>query len=81
MAVVAERIVDGAILEILQKWLKATVIEEDENGKRRTIGGGKGNRRGTPQGGVISPLLANLTCTYSIASGKDTTSKSAMAHD
>ncbi len=60
MAVVAERIVDGAILEILQKWLKATVIEEDENGKRRTIGGGKGNRRGTPQGGVISPLLANL---------------------
>jgi group II intron reverse transcriptase/maturase len=60
MAVVAERIVDGAILDILQKWLKATVIEEDENGKRRTIGGGKGNRRGTPQGGVISPLLANL---------------------
>jgi RNA-directed DNA polymerase len=60
MAVVAERIVDGAILEILQKWLKATVIEEDEIGKRRTIGGGKGNRRGTPQGGVISPLLANL---------------------
>jgi len=60
MAVVAERIVDGAILEILQKWLKATVIEEDENGKRRTIGGGKGNRRGTPQGGVISPLLSNL---------------------
>mgnify|MGYP005625277817 FL=1 len=60
MAVVAERIVDGAILEILQKWLKATVIEEDESGKRRTIGGGKGNRRGTPQGGVISPLLANL---------------------
>lgn len=60
MAVVAERIVDGAILEILQKWLKATVIEEDKNGKRRTTGGGKGNRRGTPQGGVISPLLANL---------------------
>ena len=60
MAVVAERIVDGAILEILQRWLKATVIEEDESGKRRTIGGGKGNRRGTPQGGVISPLLANL---------------------
>ena len=60
MAVVAKRIADGAILEILQKWLKATVIEEDENGKRRAVGGGKGNRRGTPQGGVISPLLANL---------------------
>ena len=35
-------------------------MEEDKNGKRRTIGGGKGNRLGTPQGGVISPLLANL---------------------
>jgi retron-type reverse transcriptase len=81
MAVVAERIVDGAILEILQKWLKATVIEEDENGKRRTIGGGKGNRRGTPQGRVISPLLANLYLHLLDRIWEDTTSKSAMAHD
>ena len=60
MAVVAERIVDRGVLSLLQQWLKATVIEEDKKGKKRTIGGGKGNRRGTPQGGVISPLLANL---------------------
>ena len=60
MAVVAERICDGAILEIIQMWLKAPVMEEDKDGKKRYIGGGKGNRKGTPQGGVISPLLANL---------------------
>jgi retron-type reverse transcriptase len=57
---VAERISDGAVLGLIKQWLKAAVIEEDENGKRRNVGGGKGNRRGTPQGGVISPLLANL---------------------
>lgn len=59
MAVVAERITDKAILALIKQWLKAPVVEED-NGKRRTTGGGKNNRLGTPQGGVISPLLANL---------------------
>jgi group II intron reverse transcriptase/maturase len=60
MAVVAERICDGAILHLIQMWLKAPVIEMDKDGTKRNIGGGKGNRKGTPQGGVISPLLANL---------------------
>ncbi len=60
LAVVAERISDGGILWLIKQWLKAAVVEECEDGKRRTIGGGKGNRLGTPQGGVISPLLANL---------------------
>ncbi|RLB13505.1 MAG: group II intron reverse transcriptase/maturase [Deltaproteobacteria bacterium] len=60
MATVAERISDGAILHLIKMWLKAPVIEEDQKGTRRTVGGGKGNRKGTPQGGVISPLLANL---------------------
>jgi RNA-directed DNA polymerase len=60
MAVVAERICDGAILHLIQMWLKAPVMEEDEDGVKRNIGGGKGIRKGTPQGGVISPLLANL---------------------
>lgn len=59
LAVVAERISDGAILALVKQWLKAPVVEEDADGTRRT-GGGKGNRQGTPQGGVISPLLANL---------------------
>jgi RNA-directed DNA polymerase len=60
LAVVAERISDGAVLGLIKQWLKAAVVEEDEDGKRCNDGGGKGNRRGTPQGGVISPLLANL---------------------
>lgn len=59
MAVVAERIVDGGILALIQQWLKAPVIGEDADGTRKTVGGGKANRKGTPQGGVISPLLAN----------------------
>jgi len=59
MAVIAERIADGGILHLIQQWLKAPVVEKGKDGKER-ISGGKGNRRGTPQGGVISPLLANL---------------------
>jgi RNA-directed DNA polymerase len=59
MAVVAERIVDGGILALIKQWLKAPIIGEDADGTRKTVGGGKANRKGTPQGGVISPLLAN----------------------
>ena len=40
-------------------WLKAPIEERDGDGKRRIVGG-KGNTRGTPQGGVASPLLANI---------------------
>ena len=59
LTVVAERIVDGGILHLIKQWLKAPVIGEDDNGVKKTVGGGKANRKGTPQGGVISPLLAN----------------------
>ncbi len=59
LAVVAERIVDGEILHLIKLWLKAPVIGEDDNGVRKTVGGGKANGKGTPQGGVISPLLSN----------------------
>jgi RNA-directed DNA polymerase len=59
LAVVAERIVDGGILRLIKQWLKAPVIGEDADGTRKSVGGGKANRKGTPQGGVISPLLAN----------------------
>ena len=60
MATVAERVVDGAVLALVRQWLKAPVMGENERGKTACVGGGKGNRRGTPQGGVISPLLSNL---------------------
>jgi RNA-directed DNA polymerase len=56
---VARRIVDKHMLHLLKMWLKVPVEETDENGKKR-LTGGKGNDRGTPQGGVVSPLLANL---------------------
>ena len=56
---VARRIVDGQMLHLIKMWIKAPVEERDENGKRR-VTGGKDNDRGTPQGGVVSPALANL---------------------
>jgi len=60
LAAVAERIADGSILHLIKMWLKAPVVGESEDGTRYNIGGGKANTKGTPQGGVISPLLANL---------------------
>jgi len=56
---VARRIVDRYMLHLIKMWLKVPVEERDGNGKRR-LTGGKDHDRGTPQGGVISPVLANL---------------------
>ena len=59
MRSVARRMVDQNVLRLIKLWLTAPVEERDEDGTRRMTGG-KGSRCGTPQGGVISPLLANL---------------------
>ena len=56
---VAERVVDKNLLSIIKQWLKAPVVKV-EGGRKTNIGGGKKNGKGTPQGGVISPLLANI---------------------
>jgi RNA-directed DNA polymerase len=56
---VARRVVDRDVLHLIKMWLKVPVEERDENGKQRMSGGGN-STCGTPQGGVISPLLANL---------------------
>jgi group II intron reverse transcriptase/maturase len=56
MDLIAKRIMDKNILRLIKMWLKAPIAEEREDGRR----GYRGNDKGTPQGGVISPLLANI---------------------
>jgi len=60
LACVRMRVVDRSVLKLIGMWLKAVVVEAVEGGGRGGEGTGKRNRKGTPQGGVISPLLSNL---------------------
>jgi len=55
---VERRVADRAVLRLLHQWLVAPVEERDENGRPKRSRPTHGI--GTPQGGVISPLLANL---------------------
>ncbi len=59
MQSVARRISDRWMLRLIEGWLKVPVEERDDRGNRR-MSGGAGSTMGTPQGGVISPLLANI---------------------
>jgi RNA-directed DNA polymerase len=59
MLSIARRIVDADMLRLIKQWLKAPVETTDGNGRRR-MEGGKASKQGVPQGGVISPLVANL---------------------
>ncbi|NQS97293.1 MAG: group II intron reverse transcriptase/maturase, partial [candidate division Zixibacteria bacterium] len=55
MACVRMRVTDGSVLKLIRLWLTAPVIEPDRKGSKP-----QRPRKGTPQGGVISPLLANI---------------------
>lgn len=57
MKSVRRRISDGRILELIKMWLEAPIVEEDDEGGQRSH---PNPGQGTPQGGVISPLLANV---------------------
>jgi RNA-directed DNA polymerase len=56
MACLEMRIADRSVLRLIRLWLETPVVESDEDGKSCAFRPGQG----TPQGGVISPLLANL---------------------
>jgi RNA-directed DNA polymerase len=49
------RIADRSVLKLIRMWLNAPVIDEDDRGRKTA----HRPQQGTPQGGVISPLLAN----------------------
>ncbi len=59
MKCVARRVSDRRVLEVIKQWLIAPVLERTGRHVRRTTES-RNTSRGTPQGGVISPLLANL---------------------
>lgn len=56
----ARRISDSRVLSLVKQWLEAPVQETDEAGRKIRTTRNKDEHRGTPQGGVASPLLANL---------------------
>lgn len=55
LAGLGKRIADRSVLHLIRQWLAAPVVERGEDGKPRV----SRPKQGTPQGGVISPLLAN----------------------
>jgi group II intron reverse transcriptase/maturase len=59
MKSIARRVSDGAMLALIQSWLQMAVEENEGKGGRRRTTVNKDSGRGTPQGGPISPLLAN----------------------
>ena len=56
MKCVEQRVVDRSVLRLIRMWLAAVIEDRDEDGRIRR----SRPKQGTPQGGVISPLLANL---------------------
>ncbi|QXP85284.1 group II intron reverse transcriptase/maturase [Methylococcus sp. Mc7] len=59
MRCISRRIADGTVLSVIRQWLKVPVVERCEGSEKRTTEA-KDKNRGTPQGGIVSPLLSNL---------------------
>ncbi len=60
MACLEKRISDRHVLKLIRMWLKAPVVEPKSGGGSGSGPGANRKGKGTPQGGVISPLLANI---------------------
>jgi len=60
MKSVARRVVDSAMLHLIRMWLEAPVEETDERGNKKRTTRNRDEKRGTPQGSPLSPLLSNI---------------------
>ena len=57
---VARRVSDGRLLKWIKRWLEMAVVEDDGKGGQRRTNRARRERKGTPQGAPISPLLSNV---------------------
>jgi group II intron reverse transcriptase/maturase len=60
MKSIARRVVDKHVLHLIKSWLEASVEETDKRGRRKRTTQAKDQRRGSPQGSPVSPLLSNV---------------------
>ena len=76
MAALRMRVVDRSVLKLIRMWLEAPMVDDREDGPPRR------SKKGTPQGGVISPLLANVYLHWfdKVFHGKNGPARFAGAH-